>query len=168
MSLLFGEIVVFEVQNATICWTVASHKTSICFLVLLCGQNASPLLFKVCHLSIALLMFLRLTPKIWITCLLLLVLSYVAKARTISLAMTVNPDFWPLKCFVKPHLDSLQHFSSLLISLDHESTLVHTKLTKTFSTAIALKEIEYSFKKSKMNKDIVLASVAFAFELITH
>jgi hypothetical protein len=102
-SLLFGEIVVFEVQNATICWTATSHKTSICFLVLFCSQNASPLLFKVCHLSIALLMFLQSTPKIWIICLLLFVLSYVAKARTISLAMTMNEDFWPLKWFVKPH-----------------------------------------------------------------
>lgn len=105
-SLLFGEIVVFEVQKATICWVATSHKTSIHFLVLLCSQNASPWLFKVCHLSIALLMFLWSTPKIQTICLLLLVvLSYVAKARIISLAMTTDEEFWPkpLKWFVKPH-----------------------------------------------------------------
>jgi hypothetical protein len=63
-------------------------------------------------------------------------------------------------------LDSLQHFNSLLISLDHISTLVHTKLIKTFSTIIPLKEIEYPFKNSKLNKDIVLANLALTFELI--
>jgi hypothetical protein len=102
-SLFFGEIVVFEVQKATICWTVVSHKTSIYFHVLLYSQNASSLLFKVCHLSISLLMFLRSTPKIQITCLLLLVLSYVVKAQIISLAMTMDENFRPLKWLVKPH-----------------------------------------------------------------
>ncbi len=63
-------------------------------------------------------------------------------------------------------LNSLQHLGSLLISLDHLSTLVHTKLTKTLSTTIPLKEIEYPFKNLKMNKDIVLANLAFTFELI--
>jgi len=64
--------------------------------------------------------------------------------------------------------DSLQHLASLFISLDHVSILVLIGLTKTFSTTIPLKEIEYLFKNSKMNKDIVLASPAFASELITN
>jgi hypothetical protein len=94
---------VFEIQKATICWIATSYKASIHFPVLLCSQNSSPLLFKVCHLLISLLMFLQSTPKIQITCLLLLVLSYVAQARTISLAITMDENFRPFKWFVKPH-----------------------------------------------------------------
>jgi len=61
MSLLFGAIMVFEIQKATIYWTVASHKTSTCFPILLCSQNAYSLLLKMCHLSIVLLTFLQST-----------------------------------------------------------------------------------------------------------
>jgi hypothetical protein len=64
--------------------------------------------------------------------------------------------------------NSLQHLASLLIYLDHISTLVRIGLTKTFSTTIPLKEIEYLFKNSKMNKDIILASPASASELISN
>jgi hypothetical protein len=94
---------------------------------------------------------------------LLLVLSDVAKAHTISLAMTMDEDFWSLKWLVKPNFKcsmtpwlSFNFFRWCKYFGTHSH---NTKFAKNFSTTIPLKEIEYPFKNSKMNKDIILADL---------
>jgi hypothetical protein len=137
-------------MQQTICWIVVSHKTSTRYPVLFCSQNASPLLSKACRLLVVLLMFLQSTPKLWTTCLLLLVLLDVAKTQTLSLTMTMDEDFWPPKWFVKPHFrfSMTPWFSfNFFKSCKYFGTHFHnTKFAKTFWTNIPLKKIEFSFK----------------------
>lgn len=100
MSLLFGEIMVFEVQKATIYWTASSHKASTRFTILFCSQNAYSLLLKMCHLSIAFLTFLWSTPKIRSTCMLLLTCFAMTMIwRLLTSQVLVKPHF---RCFTTP------------------------------------------------------------------
>jgi hypothetical protein len=67
-----------------------------------------PLVFKDCFFSTTFFIFSWSTPETHVTYLLLQAFSNVAKAHTMSLAMTIGKVFWPFKWFDNPHSNCQQ------------------------------------------------------------
>jgi hypothetical protein len=72
-------------------------------------------------------------------------------------------DFWPLKCWSNHISDVLRHLESLLIFVDHVSTLIHTlttqNLPKPSQQLYPQRKLSTFSRIKKWKKDIILANL---------
>jgi hypothetical protein len=134
------------------------------FPCLFVHPKKSPIVFKDCLFSTTLFKFLWSTPKTRATYLLLQTFSNVAKAHTMSLAMTIGKVFWPFKWFGNPHfkLSTITWFCFTFPRFHKYFGTQPSNKTfpKTFSRTKDWNENVYLFKSSWMNITIFFTKIA--------